>query len=162
MRTFAVSLIVLGLAGTQIGAQQVKGFGMWSPADLKLRQAVLHQKLRPDHSARETLGDYGSYRIRLIHRAATGAPEFHAHFADLWIIESGHGAVLVGGTLVDRRAMSGEESLAGDMTGTSIKGGERRKVTAGDVVHIPPNTPHQAVVPTGGKITYIRVAIPSD
>ena len=30
----------------------------------------------------------------------------------------------------------------------------------GDMIHIPAKTPHQALVPAGGEVTYVRVMIP--
>jgi mannose-6-phosphate isomerase-like protein (cupin superfamily) len=140
-----------------------EGFGMWTPSDLKEREKVLESKIGADHSARETLGEYGNHRIRFLHRAGTGAPEFHTHFVDLWIVEGGRGTLIVGGTLVDPKPLGGSGADAlGDMTGSSIEGGERQDVSTGDVIHIPPKTPHQILVPGGGDITYLRIAIPSE
>jgi mannose-6-phosphate isomerase-like protein (cupin superfamily) len=140
-----------------------EGFGMWTPSDLKEREKALESKIGADHSARETLGDYGNHRIRFLHRAGTGAPEFHTHFVDLWIVEGGRGTLIVGGTLVDPKPLNGSGADAlGDMTGSSIQGGERKEVSTGDVIHIPPKTPHQILVPEGGDITYLRIAIPSE
>jgi mannose-6-phosphate isomerase-like protein (cupin superfamily) len=133
------------------------GFGMWKVSDFKQHESVLNQKVGPDHSARETLGDYGNHLVRMIHRAATGAPEFHENFVDLWIVTSGSGTMVVGGTLTDARATGGR----GEMTGTGIEGGERHAVEAGDVMHIPAKTAHQIQVDKGGQITYLRVAIPA-
>lgn len=160
MHCLRSAIFIAIIAATVAKAQELNGFGMWKASDLKAIEAQLDHEIRPDHSARRTLGDYGNHRVRLIHRVGTGAPEFHSNFADLWIVESGQGTLVVGGTLVDAQPLSGEETLPGDMTGTSIKGGDRRQMAAGDIVHVPPNTPHQAIVPTGGQITYIRVAIP--
>jgi len=115
----------------------------------------------PDHSARETLGSYGNHMIRMIHRVGDGAPEFHAAFVDLWIVTSGGGTLVVGGSLVDAKSLGANGAANGEMTGTSIDGGSRHEVAAGDVIHIPANTPHQVLVPKGGEITYLRIAIPA-
>lgn len=137
--------------------------GIWRQSDFKEQERVLDSKIGPDESARETLGDYGNHRIRLIHRVGTGAPEFHTHFVDLWIVESGSGTLVVGGSLIDPKPVSGSGSeTQGDMTGSSISGGERQDVSTGDVIHIPPKTPHQVLVAKGGEITYLRIAIPSE
>jgi mannose-6-phosphate isomerase-like protein (cupin superfamily) len=139
------------------------GFGMWNLSDFKEHEKTLDSRIGTDHSARETLGDYGNHRIRFIHRAGTGAPEFHTHFVDLWIVESGRGTLVVGGTLLDPKPLSGNDpETRGDMTGSSINGGERHDVSTGDVIHIPPKTPHQILVPKGEEITYLRIAIPSE
>jgi mannose-6-phosphate isomerase-like protein (cupin superfamily) len=139
------------------------GFGIWTLSDFREHEKVLDAKIGPDHSARETLGNYGNHRIRFIHRVGTGAPEFHTYFVDLWIVESGRGTLIVGGNLVDPKTLTGTEAgVRGDMTGSSIQGGERRVVSAGDVIHIPPKTPHQILVTKGEEITYLRIAIPSE
>lgn len=134
------------------------GFGMWKVSDFKQHETALDQKIGPDHSARETLGAYGDHMVRMIHRAGTGAPEFHENFVDLWIVTSGSGTLVVGGSLVDEHATAGGR---GEKTGTSINGGERHAVSAGDVMHIPAKTAHQILVDKGSQITYLRVAIPA-
>jgi mannose-6-phosphate isomerase-like protein (cupin superfamily) len=140
-----------------------EGFGMWRLSDFNEHEKALDSKIGPDHSARETLGNYGNHKIRFIHRVGTGAPEFHTYFVDLWIVESGHGTLVVGGTLNDPKPLTGNEAGArGDMTGSSIEGGERHDVSTGDVIHIPPKTPHQILVSRGEEITYLRIAIPSE
>jgi mannose-6-phosphate isomerase-like protein (cupin superfamily) len=151
-------------SSTETDAMKLReGFGMWTPSELKEHEKVLDSKIGPDHSARETLGNYGNHKIRFIHRVGTGAPEFHTYFVDLWIVESGHGTLVVGGTLNDPKPLTGNEAVArGDMTGSSIQGGERHDVSAGDVIHIPPKTPHQILVSKGDEITYLRIAIPSE
>jgi len=151
-------LVLLPMVAAGIAAAaDPEGFGMWKVSDLKQHESVLDQKIGPDHSGRETLGDYGNHLVRMIHRAGTGAPEFHENLVDLWIVTSGRGTLVVGGTLVGARATGGR----GEMTGTSIDGGERHDVAAGDVMHIPAKTPHQILVGNGEQITYLRVAIPA-
>jgi mannose-6-phosphate isomerase-like protein (cupin superfamily) len=144
-------------------SKQLDGFGLWTLSDFREHEKVLDAKIGADHSARETLGNYGNHRVRFIHRVGTGAPEFHTYFVDLWIVESGRGTLVVGGTLVDPKPLTGTEAgVRGDMTGSSIKGGEQRAVSTGDVIHIPPKTPHQILVTKGEEITYLRIAIPSE
>ena len=149
--------------GKDDSSKLMEGFGMWKTSDFKEHEKVLDSKVGPDHSARETLGNYGNHRIRFIHRVGTGAPEFHTYFVDLWIVESGHGTLVVGGTLVAPTPLTGTEAgVRGDMTGSSITGGEKYDVSTGDVIHIPPRTPHQILVSKGDEITYLRIAIPSE
>jgi len=158
-----LAAILVAILGTQVAkAGDPDGFGMWKVADFQAHEKALDQKVRADHSARETLGEYGNHRIRMIHRAGTGAPEFHTNFIDLWVVESGHATLVVGGTLADAKSSGGDgEMMRGEMTGTAINGGERHEISAGDVIHIPAKTPHQALVPEGGGITYLRIVIPA-
>jgi quercetin dioxygenase-like cupin family protein len=51
--------------------------------------------------------------------------------------------------------------MRGEMSGTGIDGGERHEISAGDMIHIPAKTPHQALVLAGGEVTYVRVMIPA-
>ena len=52
------------------------GFVMWSSSELEQRDAALSTRVGQDHSARETLVDYGyppgAYRFRFIYRDAAG------------------------------------------------------------------------------------------
>jgi mannose-6-phosphate isomerase-like protein (cupin superfamily) len=163
MRLLLATIFISILATQAVKSGDPNGFGMWKISDLKQHEMALDSKVGPDHSARETLGDYGNHRIRFIHRVGTGAPEFHTHFVDLWIVESGEGTLVVGGTLVDPKPTSGADAgTVGGMTGTSVDGGVRHDVSTGDVIHIPPKTPHQILVPKGKEITYLRIAIPSE
>lgn len=131
------------------------GFAMWKTFDLQERDAALSTRVGPDHSARETLADYGNpagaHRFRFIHRDADGIPEIHSGVIDLVYIQSGKGTLLVGGEILDRR---------GDM-GSGINGGMRYPVGAGDLLHIPRETPHRYLVEEGGHVTYVLVRLPA-
>ena len=157
MRPLFAAIVLCIFATLSVHAADPQGFAIWKPADFQSKEKMLDEKIGADHSARETLGQYGSHMVRMIHRVATGAPEFHADFVDLWIIESGRGSVVVGGTLSEPKPMGQGH---GEMTGSGISGGESHEIAAGDVIHIPANTPHWAVVPKGGQLTYLRIAIP--
>jgi len=161
LRLLLAAIFIAILGAQAVGAGDPEGFGMWTAADFQAHGKALEQKLHPDHSARETLGDYGNHRIRLIHRAGTGAPEFHTNYIDLWVVESGHATLVVGGSLIDAKSTGGEGEMRGEMSGTGISGGERHEISAGDVIHIPAKTPHQALVPEGGEVTYLRIVIPA-
>jgi mannose-6-phosphate isomerase-like protein (cupin superfamily) len=131
------------------------GFAMWSDAELARRDAALATRVGPDHSARETLADYGSptrsHRFRFIHRDADGRPEIHDDIIDVVFVTSGAGDLLVGGEMLNR---------TGGL-GTGITGGERFPVAAGDMLHIPAMTPHGYMVPEGGHITYVLARFPA-
>ena len=134
---------------------QPPGFALWTDAELQRRHTVLTGLIRPDHSARETLADYGSptrsHRFRYIHRDADGLPEIHDDIIDVVLITSGAGQLRVGGRILNRRG-----SL-----GSGIDGGTVYPVATGDVLHIPVKTPHGYLVPDGGHITYVLVRVPA-
>ena len=133
-------------------------FIRWSTEDLARRDVALSTRMRPDHSARETLAEYGNpsgaHRFRFIRRDADGIPERHAGIEDVAFIQSGAGTIVVGGNMI------GQTGSNGEYTGTDIQGGTRYSVSAGDVIHIPADIPHRYLVPEGGHVTYVLVRMP--
>ena len=123
------------------------GFAMWTSSELDRRDAALSTRVGENHSARETLADYGNptgaNRFRFILRDADGIPEVHEDIEDVVFINSGEGTLLVGGEMVNR----------------SIVGGTRYPVGPGDIIHIPARTPHSYLVPEGGHVTYVLVRV---
>ena len=131
------------------------GFVMWSSSELEQRDAAFSTRVGQDHSARETLVDYGyppgAYRFRFIYRDADGFPEIHEDGLDVVFVKSGEGTLLVGGEMLNRTGVRG----------TGISGGFRYPLGPGDIIHIPTNTPHSYLVPEGGHITYVLVRVPA-
>ena len=152
-------LLAVAVALVSVVQAASPGFVMWSASELAQRDAALSTRVGPDHSARETLADYGNpsraHRFRFIHRDADGTPEQHEHIEDVVFIQSGEATLLVGGDMVDRTGGNGE------YRGTGIAGGVRYPVGAGDILHIPANTPHRYLVPAGGHVTYVLVRMPA-
>ncbi len=154
-RMLAAVAFATFVLGTLAGAQS--GYGQWTAAELRTRDAALSKKVGPDHSARETLADYGDHRFRLLYRDADGAPEQHDNIVDVVIVQSGEGSLQLGGTMVGKRAGSGP----GEYVGTRLEGGERHPLGPGDVVHIPATIPHSFLVPAGKHFTYVLVKFPA-
>ena len=78
----------------------------------------------------------------------------HEKLADLLLIRSGEGTVLVGGKMVD-----GKPSGLDEVRGKSIDGGTKYPIAAGDTLYIPANTPHQFLVEPGKGFTAMVVKI---
>jgi mannose-6-phosphate isomerase-like protein (cupin superfamily) len=91
-----------------------------------------------------------------IRRTATGRSELHAYIADVWYVIQGTATLVTGGSLAD-----GEEIKPGEIRGSSIKGGTKRIVRAGDFAVIPAGTAHWATNIKGKEFIYIVVKIPS-
>ncbi|MCP5347956.1 MAG: hypothetical protein R3F41_10105 [Gammaproteobacteria bacterium] len=131
------------------------GFGLWRAAELQRRNTALGTRIRTDGSARETLADYGaggsSHRLRFLRRDLKGPPELHEDIIDVVFIQSGRGAVLVGGELI------GESNVPG----SSISGGTQFPVAAGDVLHIPAQMPHAYLAAQGDHLTYVLLRMPA-
>jgi hypothetical protein len=138
-------------------AAGLNGFVIWTSGELKQRDLALSKRVGPDHSARETLADFGDHRFRYIYRDADGFPEQHENIVDIVVAESGECTLLLGGKMINAKASSG----AGESTGTGIEGGERHPVAAGDIVQIPAKIPHSFLVPKGKHFTYVLLKIPA-
>jgi mannose-6-phosphate isomerase-like protein (cupin superfamily) len=158
-RSWLAPCVILAsvLAAAQGGDAQQSAYGQWTSRDLQQRDRALSTKVGADHSARETLADYGDHRFRLLYRDADGAPEQHDAIVDVVIVQSGEGTLQLGGTMVGKRA----GSAPGEYVGTRLDGGERHPLTAGDIVHIPATIPHSFLVPAGKHITYVLVKFPA-
>jgi len=146
----------LALLAFPVSAADPPGFAMWRSSDLKGHDAALSTHVGDDHSSRETLADYKSHRFRMLYRDADGNPEQHDTIVDIVYVQSGEGALVLGGTMAGRRTTGPGESV-----GTRLDGGERHALGAGDIVHIPAGIPHSFLVPSGKHITYVLLKIPA-
>jgi mannose-6-phosphate isomerase-like protein (cupin superfamily) len=84
---------------------------------------------------------YGNHYTMLAMREATGSSELHEHEADIFVIENGKATIVTGGKLINPQTQK-----PGEIRGTSISGGERHALEAGDIIHIPAGVPHQLLV----------------
>src|ERR1044071_9254270 len=120
----AICFLVAGILVAPVLAADPVGFAMWKAAELKQRDEALSKKVGTDHSARETLADYGDHRFRLLYRDADGLPEQHDNTVDVVIVQSGEGTLVLGGTMVNLKASA---VGVGEYVGTAIEGGERQR-----------------------------------
>jgi quercetin dioxygenase-like cupin family protein len=81
------------------------------------------------------IGDPGL--VVLANRREVGPIEYHEHTNHIFIIVDGEATFIAGGTLVGAK-----ETKPGQMTGTSIEGGQTFHLSKGDVITIPAKTPH--------------------
>jgi mannose-6-phosphate isomerase-like protein (cupin superfamily) len=101
------------------------------------------------------LGDRGDYQYVLVRRDASGAPERHARWTDIIVVQAGTATVLVGGTLSGQHTESPGEERGGTITGAEV-----RTVGAGDLLVIPAGLPHQVQLGSGGSVRYLVVKAP--
>src|SRR5579864_6864805 len=131
--------ILSGLTLVSLLAADPAGFVIWPkgvpPADAKA-------------------GKFANHGLSVSHRDKNGIPELHEKQTDIFVIQSGEAALVVGGEVVGRKV-----SGPGEVRGTSIKDGVRKHVSAGDVVHIPAGVPHQFFLEPGKQITYFVVKV---
>ena len=109
--------------------------------DLHAQLEKLAAEAREKGSSGTTLEDYGSYKIQLSVRTASGGAEVHAHWDDVMIVEEGSATLITGGTVVDART-----SADGETHGARVENGESRTIRPGDVLTVRAGTPHQLIL----------------
>jgi len=91
------------------------------------------------------LESYPGHTVVLVARAKTGPAEIHANWNDVVFVLDGEATEVTGGTILGGTL----NASTGETSGTGIEGGTRTRIAKGDLVHIPPNTPHWAVLAPG-------------
>jgi mannose-6-phosphate isomerase-like protein (cupin superfamily) len=103
-----------------------------------------------------------THAYNFLHRrmGANGLPpgvEFHQANTDIYFIMAGTGTVMTEGTIENREPIPGRP---GEDRGTLIKNGRGLKVKTGDVINMPPNTPHQSIPdPKGFSYMLVKVNV---
>jgi mannose-6-phosphate isomerase-like protein (cupin superfamily) len=136
-----------------IGAEPA-GYKYWSASELKGFAKTLAPKVNALKFASERLTDYGNHYTMMAHREGNGEAEFHETESDLFVVTSGTATLLVGGTV-----QNGKTTAPNEIRGPSIEGGTRQKLSAGDIVHIPPKTAHQLMLEPGSQFTYFVLKV---
>jgi mannose-6-phosphate isomerase-like protein (cupin superfamily) len=152
MRAFAIA--ILTAAAALPAGSGPAGFELWKSGDLQAFEQKLSPKISAQKIATQPLGSYGNHTVLIAHREGSGEAELHETQNDVMVVESGEATLVVGGTVVDPRTTAPHE-----IRGPSIKGGEKKSLAAGDVVHIPVKVPHQMLLESGKQITYFVVKI---
>ncbi len=133
------------------GAQNMKA-DHWSQAELLERAKHLKELAAEKGNASEKLETYPHHYTMLAFRNRSGGGEAHQNYADVFYILDGRATLITGGEVVDPKSTGPGETL-----GTSVKGGSRQELKAGDVVHIPASMPHQMVLADGDTVTYFVI-----
>lgn len=160
MRKFwLLSLLAVPLFLAYCDEPAPAGLEHWtSEALASMSQALEPQAAAdPHHFAVKQLSSYPNEYFLLARRVADGQPEWHETEADVFIVQSGTGTLLVGGTLV-----GGEITAPHEKRNGTIQGGTHQRLTAGDVVRIPPRVPHQVLLDGGKEFTYLVVKVKGD
>lgn len=157
MKALVTGMVVAALVAIPRAADDPPQFGMWTASELKTHERDLSGRIGADHSARETLADYGDHRFRMLYRDADGNPEEHARVVDVVFVQGGRGTLVLGGTMIGRRAGGGD----GEFVGTRLEGGSTHPLAPGDIVHIPATIPHSFLVPKGEHLSYVLLKFPA-
>lgn len=112
-------------------------------------------------------GEY-NVAVGVVHRAKTekqsvGGSE-HSQITEVYHIISGTGTFLTGGTIEGAKERDANVESVKFLTGPSSAGtrilnGTSRKIGPGDVIIIPPNTPHTFTEVTSPEITYLVMRV---
>ena len=147
-------VMVISLAMTRGGVTQEMKSDHWSPAELQERVKHLKELASEKGSASEKLETYPHHFTMLAFRNRSGGGEVHQNYADVFFIVDGRATLVTGGEVVEPKSTGPGETL-----GTSVKGGSRQELKAGDVVHIPASMPHQMLLAEGDTVTYFVVKV---
>lgn len=144
-------LTVFALLLTAVAfAADPDGFAIYKGSELETRSKAA--KLDQYNARPDRISSWGNHSFMTVRREGDGAVETHTTQADIIIVKSGEGTLIVGGTVVDDNATAPHE-----MRGKSITGGVSRPMAAGDVIHIPAGLPHQMLVPKSLVIDVVKV-----
>jgi mannose-6-phosphate isomerase-like protein (cupin superfamily) len=130
------------------------GFVYWSASDLKGYEQKLKPKMSAGKVASQQLVDFGADLTMIAHREGDGEAELHDLVADYFVVQSGEATLVVGGQVA-----GGKTTAPNEIRGPKINGGERKKLAAGDIVHIPKKVPHQLLIENGKQFTYFVIKV---
>jgi uncharacterized RmlC-like cupin family protein len=102
------------------------------------------QTAKQTTSASEILSDLGTHKFEILRRDGSGAGELHQNWTDVFVVQGGEATILYGGTIENAK-----DTGNGEIRGPKHVGGKSQKVTAGDVLVMPPGVAHQTIVEPG-------------
>ena len=151
-----LGLLAITLVMVSAEEKVPEGFQHWTGASLRDLEQTLKSEADASahHMSVRALGDFPQDKFMLSRRQTDGMPEWHENQADVFFVQSGSATLVVGGTLVGAENTEPHEKRNG-----TIQGGVRQKLSAGDVVRIPPKVPHQILLDGSPEFTYFVVKI---
>jgi mannose-6-phosphate isomerase-like protein (cupin superfamily) len=157
MKVFGLmGLIAIALLMVSAEEKMPDGFQQWTGASLKDLEQTLKTEADASshHMSVRRLADFPQDTFMLSRRQADGVVEWHENQADVFFVQSGSATLLVGGTMVGGEVTEPHEKRNG-----TIQGGIKRKLSAGDVVRIPPQVPHQLLLDGSPEFTYFVIKV---
>lgn len=158
MRRFVMGI---GMAALMVGAvamaqTQSSNVEFHAASNLKQQFAKLADQAKAKNagSTGADLGKYSNHELKLSYRRGSGGAEVHVHLADIFFVTGGSATLITGGKIVDEHKENENE-----IKGKSIEGGTKQELTAGDVVHIPANTPHQLILAPGKDLRVVVIKV---
>jgi quercetin dioxygenase-like cupin family protein len=96
------------------------------------------------------LVDNGNYMVHASRRDSEGQVEIHTKDADIIYMLEGSTTFVTGGEVI-----GGKVTAPDEIRGTSVRGGETRRLTKGDVIIVPKGTPHWFREVSGPVLYYV-------
>ena len=172
MKTALALALVLGVAGVAMAQTQHLPRGTATDIPNSEIQRVINKtpNLPVSDQQIRVLNINGEYNVGVgvVHRAKTekqsvGGSE-HSQITEIYHVISGNGTLLTGGTIENAKERGADVEAVKTLTGPSTEGtrilnGTSRKLGPGDVVIIPPNTPHTFTEITSDEIVYLVVRV---
>jgi mannose-6-phosphate isomerase-like protein (cupin superfamily) len=147
---FVVS-VVIALASLASLAQSADppGFAMWTADELRRYAESIKTPTA------ETLPRRGGQFGALVLRDDKNGPfEIHEAKHDIYFVVAGQGILTVGGMLTDSKTTG-----AGEIRGTAIQGGVKKRIGPGDIVLIPAKMAHHLTTEPGTDMTYFLMKL---
>jgi len=94
--------------------------------------------------------DGRNYMVHASRREKPGQAEIHSKDADVIYVLQGTATFVTGGEAIDDKTIAQDE-----IRGKSIQGGEKRKISKGDVIIVPRGVPHQFLEVTNPFLYYV-------
>lgn len=148
-----ILLILMVIVPSFSYAQSIDGIAGYILRDAGSLEAAadrLEKELGDKRLVFETIGNHEGHSLYLVLRGKTSDPEIHITESDYYIGVRGHTTFVIGGELLNPRELARKQ-----IRGSSIKGGERRVIGPGDIVHVPPNTPHNTIIDPNEPYMYL-------
>ncbi|MGH9344930.1 MAG: hypothetical protein ACRD19_14360 [Terriglobia bacterium] len=117
----------------------------------KLAMQAAHS---PEGIATKNLETSLNHYTMLSVRIKTGGAEVHRYYSDIFVVVGGEATLVTGGTVLNAKVVSD-----GETRGSAVSGGSRRELRKGDIVHIPPGTSHQLLIPPGKPFAYFVIKV---
>jgi quercetin dioxygenase-like cupin family protein len=171
MRRALICLFVAaGIAGAQTPHLPRGAATDVSSADVRATLAKTPNAAVSDQAIRVVnVNDEYNVGVGVVHRAKTDGPARsgaieHSQITEIYHVMEGNATLVTGGTIQSPRESPPDSQvvkvLNGPSTGgTVVEGGVSRKIGPGDVVIIPPNTPHWFSEITSPQIVYLVVRV---
>lgn len=141
----------IAMAGA--AAAKTLKLGMAGPVRARNVTFIDSQKVAAGFEKGTVLVSMGNYMVHASHREMDGIAEIHALDTDLIYMLEGSAVFVTGGTVPDAKASEPDE-----LRGSTIVGGESRRIAKGDVIVVPAGVPHM-FTDVHGSLNYYVVKV---